>query len=388
MRYFSAAADFKKETIDKYEELNKAYKNSRVFETYGNITVGNILASGRVANQLPDITLLDLKEYIAYCKQKNINFNYTLNATHMQNKEFTKKGVLEIKNYLRSLYEVGVRSLTIALPSLIELVKSLGYDFEIKASTLCQITNANKARAYKHMGIARIVVDEAINRDFHTLKKIRHAFGENVELIVNPICHKNCIYRMFHYNQVSTDSIGDTNEVSVNYYEHRCVLQRHTAISHLLRLSWIRPEDIKYYSDIGINYFKLPGRQLLLKNGDSLRVLKCYFDEYFDGDLMDLLTLFVPVNSFKITLPNKKLDGFITPFYQQEHFCENDCPNCNYCENFAKKCIDYKEAEKVIAAADEFYCSYDQYKQMLDSITPGEVHSLKETLQEEGDFDF
>lgn len=388
MKYFSIAADFKIETIDQYDTLNNAYKDSRVAETYGNITVGNLMASGRASSQLPDISLLDLKEYIRYSRQKNINFNYTINATQMENREFLEKGVQEIKSFLKSLYDAGVRSLTIALPSLIELVQSSGFDFEIKASTLCQITNANKARAYKDMGVKRIVVDESLNRNFFTLKKIRDAFGEKVELIANPICYQDCIYRMFHYNQISTDSIGISNDVSVNFYEHRCVLQRHKAAANLLRLCWIRPEDIKYYTSIGINYFKLPGRQLLLKGGDSLRALKCYFDQYFEGDIMDLLTLFVSVNSFKISLPNKKLQGFIEPFYRQEHFCQKDCPNCNYCEEFAKKCIDYPEAERVIAAADKFYHTYDKFKQMVQSVEPEELISLKKTLQEEGDFDF
>lgn len=388
MRYFSMPADFKNETIDEYEKLNDGYKDSKIIETYGNITLGNQCESGRAGKQLPKVHISDLKNYIRYSKEKNIDFNYTINAPYMQNKEFTEKGIQEIKNFLRDLYEAGVRSLTVALPSLIELIQSTVYDFKIKASTLCLITNANKAAAYKRRGVERIVADESINRDFFTLKRIRKVFGDKIEIIINPICHKNCIYRMFHYNQIGGDSLDHSNDVSINFYEHRCVLQRHESISNFLKLCWVRPEDIKYYTNIGINYFKLQGRHLMLTGGDPIRTVKAYFDESFEGDLMDLIYMFAPMNSFKILIDNKKLDGFIKPYYEVENFCKNECTSCNYCENFARKCIDFEKAAGVIRLADEFYSSYDQFRKMIEFIKSEKFSEVVHVhLDDEGEFD-
>lgn len=367
MNYFSIPADFKKETIDEYSRLNKKYQNGKVIETYGSITIGNSMESGRAINHLPKIDLLDLKEYIEYSKRVGIEYNYTINAPHLGNKEFTEKGIKEIKSFLGGLYEAGVRSLTIALPSLVELIKLSGFDFKIKSSTLCQITNANKALAYKRMGVDRIVVDESINRDFKNLKRISEVFGDKVEVIINPICHKNCIYRMFHYNQVGGDSVGYANDVSVNFYEHKCVLQRYENISELLKLTWIRPEDLKYYRSVGVNYFKLQGRHTFDRGGDPIRTVEAYFKEDFDGNIMDLLSMFTSLNSFNVVLDNKKMDGFIEPFYKNEDFCKNDCSVCTYCSDFTKKCIDLEESNKVIALAKEFYNSYDQFKNKLQT---------------------
>lgn len=367
IKYFCMPADFKKETIDAYDQLNQSYEHSKVLETYGNIVRGNEIGSGRAANQLPYADLLDLKLFIEYSKKKNIGFNYTINATTMRNREFTREGMLEIKRFLKDLYDAGVRSLTIALPSLIELVQSTGYDFEIKASTLCQITNVNKATAYKNKGIHRIVTDESINRDVRNLRRIREDFGDHVELIINPICLKDCIYRMFHYNEITEDSLGRTNDVSVNFFEHRCVLQRFNKIGNLLRMCFVRPEDLKYYTNIGIHYFKLQGRHLVHK-GDAVKTVKAYFDENFDGDVMDLAYLFYWQNSFKIPFNNKKLDGFLDPFFTKDDFCRRDCKTCGYCEAFAKKIIDYKEAAKVIRMAEEFYSQYDKFNEMVRSV--------------------
>lgn len=399
MKYYSLPADFKKKTIDEYDKLNHRYEDSKVTETYGSITVGFIFGAGRLVRQMPKMDIHDLSEYVKYSKQKNIDFNYTLNGTHFQNMEFTENGVSEIKEFLGKIYDAGVRSLTVTLPSLIELVKSTKYDFKIKASCLCQVNNAKRALAYKKLGVDRIVVEESMTKNFHVLKAIRDVFGEHVEIIVNQICDKDCMYRLFHYNMISGDCAGTTNKVSINYYEHRCVLQQLKSIDNLLKLCWARPEDIKYYTQIGVNYFKLQGRHTFVQGGDPVRTVKAYFEESFDGNLMDLLTMFSKLTSFSVYVDNKKLDGFIKPFFEKENFCKNNCSACGYCESFARKCIDYDKAGEVVTFARNFYNDYDQYQKLLENtesnveedVTQNNVKKLsllEDKQQDYGDFDF
>ncbi|MCU0286830.1 MAG: hypothetical protein MUF15_10570, partial [Acidobacteria bacterium] len=76
IKYFCMPADFKEQTIDAYDRLNKTYKDAKVIETYGNITVGGQIGSGRAINQLPESDLLDLKSFIEYSRHKKIEFNY------------------------------------------------------------------------------------------------------------------------------------------------------------------------------------------------------------------------------------------------------------------------------------------------------------------------
>jgi collagenase-like PrtC family protease len=364
MKYFIMPADFKKETIDAYEKINRTCAHSRILETYGNVTLGMNFGSGRVLSQLPEVDLMDLQEFIRYSEQKKIGFNYTLNLSYMQNKEFTGEGISRIKEFLRLLREVGVRSLTVAMPSLLDFIRFADYDFKVKVSTICHITNANKARAYRNKGVERIVVDESVHRDFQTLKQIREAFGENVELIVNTMCHRNCIYRHFHYNETCGDSAGVANPVGVDYFEHKCMLQRYDSPAELLKLGWIRPEDLKYYTSIGYRLFKFQGRQHV-ENGNPLKALQHYIDEDYDGNLMELLDMFNTRYSFKVFLDNKKLEGFIKPYYEKENFCKNDCARCGYCEAFARKSIDYEKGLEVIHSAKTFYTEYDQYKEAI-----------------------
>ncbi|WP_257675400.1 U32 family peptidase [Clostridium felsineum] len=377
MRYFSMPADFKKETIDEYYKLNSKYNDSKVFETYGQVTIGSRVESGRPLDKLPEISIKNLEEYITYCSERDIKFNYTINAPTIQNREFTQNGIKDFLRFLDEIYCAGVRSLTIALPSLIELVKLTKYNFEIKASAICQINTVEKAKNFKKFGVNRIVLDESLNREFGTMKRIREECGEEVEIIVNSICAKNCSNRIFHYNQIAADSLADVNEISVDYYAHRCMLKRCENPSNILRLTWIRPEDIKYYEAIGVNRYKIQGRNSVLK-GDPVRTLECYMRGSYDGNLMDLIELFNNQNSFSPNIDNKKLDGFIKPFYEKKDFCKNDCGACNYCNNFAQKCMSIQQVSETNKIATEFYNEYDKYINLVKKLTNDEENNISE----------
>ena len=381
MKYYNIPADFRKETIDAYDKLNRQYPDSKVVETYGQITVGTMFESGRYFKSIPSVDLIALKEYIDYSRERNIEFNYTFNSPYMHNMEFSDDGILKIKSFLYELYKSGVRILTIAMPSLIDLVKSVDLGFSIKASTICQITNANKALSYKDKGVDRIVLDESVNRDFKTLKAIRNAFGEKVELIVNSLCHKECIYRMFHYLQTSGTYAKELGEHGQGYFTNRCSLKLFDDITQIMRLCWIRPEDIRYYEQIDIRYYKLQGREYVLF-GDPIKTLECYFKEEFDGNLMALLDMFNSKFKFKFEVDNKKLDGFIRPFIEKENFCRHDCDNCKYCVKYAQEAINIKQADKMIMLSKRFDKDIDEYTSYIKSV------KINESTTDICDFDF
>lgn len=108
IKYYNVPADFNRTTIDKYAVLNEKYEDSKVYETYGQITVGNRIGSGRAYDLLPKIDMECLKEYIKHSKEKGIGFNYTLNTTCMGNMEFTRGGLKEILRFLDELHNAGV----------------------------------------------------------------------------------------------------------------------------------------------------------------------------------------------------------------------------------------------------------------------------------------
>ncbi|NQT91219.1 MAG: U32 family peptidase, partial [Lentisphaerae bacterium] len=338
MKRFSMPADFKPGTLEGYARLHEEYEDCRVIDTYGNVTVDNRLGSGRSIDRLPRVTLPELAEYIRCSREKGIDFCYTINASSMQNRELTREGASDIKEWLGRLRDAGVQCLIVAMPSLIELIRSMDFDFKIKSSVIAQITSVNKAMAFKKMGVDRITIDECANRDFETLRRIRESFGEEAEIIVNSVCHQDCHYRMFHYNQIASDSIAVAGETSCTYYPTRCAMRIYEDPANYFKATWIRPEDLHYYREIGISYFKLQGRQAVAA-GDPVRAAECYFKEAFEGDLKDLLYLFAPPSAVRLSVDNRSLDGFLKPFFEQPGFCDRDCTRCDYCGAYARKIL-------------------------------------------------
>lgn len=357
MNYYSVPSDFKFESIKRYAALNRQYEDN-IAEVYGQLNNSeNEFGTGRPSDQLPTIEYEQFREYLHCLKDQGIGFNYTFNTTCLSNREFTKEGQNKIISFLLRLVDAGVESITVCMPSLIELIRRIKLPLHIKGSTVSGVINGEKARAYRSLGIYRIVADESVNRDFEALEQLVQVFPQNVELIVNVICDMNCIYRPFHHNQMSHDyQYGNS---SVRYYSHRCSMRRATSPENILKMNFIRPEDINCYERLGIHHFKIQGRQAALK-GDILRTVEAYMRKSFEGDLLDLLDCFLPTNSFRIKIDNKRLDGFIKPFLQSE-FCKRNCTECNYCKTFCKQRLAYEEIEAVNRLAIDFYQNTDEF---------------------------
>lgn len=349
---FSVAADFKRSTLDAYDQLNQRYSGRKVAETFGQISIGNQLGSGRPGDMLPAVTKIDFEKYVSYGLKKGIGFNYSLNMTCYGNQEFTQEGLKAIDTLIHYLYNIGVNSITVAIPFLIDYISRQKTELKIKASTLCDITNAEKALAYLEFGADSIVVHESIIRDFAALRSICERLHGQVEIIANSICHKNCMFRPFHQNQCSHSYEHD--QKSELYYSHQCVLQRSKSPAEYLKMNWIRPDDLHYYTKIGIRRFKIQGRHSAAE-GNPVKTVEYYMQESYEGDLLKLVDHFSNKNTFVLSIDNKKLDGFLDPFVHTPHFCTNSCHTCHYCDTWAKKCINQKEAALFQQLAKEFY---------------------------------
>lgn len=367
MMYFSIPADYIFETIDKLANLNSLFQNKvKVIETYGQATENVILNSGRVTETLPKATMQTLEKYVRYSLDRDIGFNYTINPACFGNYEFSEAGIHSLLAFLKSLKNIGIDSLTVTSPSLFELIQHSGISFKLKASAICEIMSPDKAMFYKKIGADRIVIDPDITRNFKRLKSICDSVGDSVEIIVNNVCYKNCPYKMFHYNHEAHCNNDNNKQTIKNYYINRCSMQKAGNYINPIRLNWIRPEDINCYHDIGINYFKIQGRQNIV-SGDVIKVLHSYFCGSFDGNLYDLITLFSPYNAFQPYIDNKSLDGFINKFLKEP--CNDMCEQCGYCESYAGKSMDIKKAKELNYQSLQFFNEYDTYTNLIEAET-------------------
>lgn len=328
-------SDFKNETIDEYHEINNKYEHSKIVETFGQLAPDTVFGSCRSPGGLPEVDRHKLEDYVRYSDEKGIEFNYVINATCMSNEELTKQGYKKSKDFFEMLEGIGVGWVTISLPSLMEIAKYAAPGLKIKASTVCQINSPHKAGFYEELGIRRIVLDEDIYREFNTLKAIRKVYSGELEIIVNSFCLNDCPYKMFHYNSFShSHAVRD----ECSYFNSRC-RNIHIGAENYMKLNWIRPEDLHYYHDTGINYFKIQGRTNVY-SGEPAKAVTHYIEERYDGNLISLLELFSsdrPLTIADCQIDNSRLDGFLEKFAKDPLFCTKLCEECGYCRGFAEK---------------------------------------------------
>lgn len=364
MMTFSIPSDFKEETINRLYELNEEKsEKAKVLETYGQATEIGIPNSGRVTEVLPKVNLRNLEHYVKYAKDKGIEFNYTLNPACFGNYEFSLKGMEQLLHFLRTLYNMGINALTVTSPAIFEMVRGSGLNFNLKASAICEITSPDKSLFYKRLGANRIVLDPDITRNFEAIKNIQSVVNEATEIIINNVCYKHCAYKMFHYNHEAHCHSRHEGQNIKDYFTNRCSIQKAGRIVNLIRLNWIRPEDLHYYYNIGIRHFKIQGRQNVV-TGDVIKTLRYYMEENFEGNLFDLITLFSPYNAFQPYIDNKSLDGYIHRFLKEP--CNDLCDKCGYCESFAEKSIKKSEALNKNKNATTFFTEFDSYTKEIN----------------------
>lgn len=368
MKYYSIPADFVSDSVASLAQLNRQYENAKIDETYGQIVADHGFGSGRSSYSLPQVKWEQLESYAETLFKNQIQFNYTLNASCMGNGEFAHDTLNALYIFVKRLVSIGITRMTVSLPPVIEMITSSFPQVQVKVSTVSRIDNVEKAMAYKRMGASRIVLDENLTRDFHMIQRICEEFDGPVEMICNALCIKNCIYENFHHNQSSHDISPDANHASNNYYSYRCISENCRTPSDLLRKNFIRPEDIKLYESVGVHRFKIQGRHALTTGGDMLKTVKVYLDETYDGNLLDILDCFQSADSFKVNLENRRLDGFIEPFYKGKQKCQDDCTQCGYCSGYMEKHFDTKQFEEPFSLASLYFRQIDSFKHLVNEI--------------------
>ena len=359
----SLATNFDDKLID---EIIK--NNYPVYEVYGKLK-HDYIGGGRPDNHLKDIEIDSFEKHVKKVRDAGIRFNYLLNGSCLGNMEQDEKWQKEFKNFLNYLKQVGVNALTISNPFILMLVKKyFPNDFYTRISTFECVDSYKKAKYWEELGADYLCVDFcSINRDFKTLKymvdNLEHA---KVELLVTNSCLKNCPMIYTHTSGLSHASNKSKNKSYEDWGLFFCQNYELKHLEEYIKSPWIRPEDIKYYEQIGIEHFKITERgfptEWLLKR------LKAYVDRKWDGNLLDLIQghgVVENINNEKketktrteiyneikrvrglgqprefdrhIFIDNSKLENFIKFFVEGK--CTGNCNKCKYCESFAKKAI-------------------------------------------------
>jgi len=351
-------------------QLEKQGIYNKISELFGSLN-SSIVGSGRASFALPEVSMEQARLHIRKAHSLGIKFNYLLNASCMGNREFTDDGREKILALLDWLNECEVDMVTISLPYFVDIVKRYFPKIGVSISVTNRIDSVASVKIWEAMGVDRIVLDPMKNRDFELLRAIRNATDCQLEVLMNSICVYGCPFLNYHYNIFAHGSQEDDckdaiqHRLATSYLVLKCEQIKLSDFSEIIKSPFIRPEDIKVYRELGIQFFKVKGRAT--RTSAILETAKAYSEESYEGNLLDIVPL-IPssrgddariIADPPIYVDNKKLDGFLD--YFQSSKCRTHCNKCSYCRGIAKKTvrvIDQKRLDEFInPLAKEYDCA-------------------------------
>ena len=366
-------------------------------------------SGGRPTSSLTAVNPEQVEEYIRLLHTRGISFSYTLNATCLGNMEWDIDFNKKLFNHLQWLTSIGVDTVIVAIPHLVELIKSYFPGFRIKVSTLARVSTVPRAKLYEKMGADALAIDFHINRDFKTLRAIRDAVNCDLEILLNNSCLYDCPWHIYHANSNShsNESNNPGNALNVDSHIIRCGIEKYSDLSQIIKSRWIRPEDIAQYEEMGYEFFKISGRTM--STPWIINTLKSYSARKHDGNLLEIIEIatdakaenlnpssvlaqlakigpelatdkdavitklkngntglyekLIDMESFRtllktprpqIVVNNALLEGFIEFFKSKD--CRWECAYCHYCEDKTREVItaDMDEITEYIFAITNF----------------------------------
>ncbi len=260
-----------------------------------------------------------LKEYVDYCHQKNIKFNYLLNALCLGGKEFEKDFHIEVIQLLDRIVEGNVDGVTVASPYLCEIIHEQYPSLYVSISVYNKVDSMRQIKYWHDIGADEITLDQRVNRNFGKLEKLflyAKDLNINLRLIANNSCLHDC---PFHGNHAVSHCHGSKSDeddriLHFDYQILNCNLIKIKDPSKIMSSGWIRPEDIKYYEELcdKVGYkglsIKLTERG---RNTEWLsRVAKAYSERKYDGNLLDIINYVGKSNTYG-KLNDKGIDNAI-----------------------------------------------------------------------------
>lgn len=326
-------------------QLKKQSLHKQVYELYGALHT-SVVGSGRPSHRLPQVSREGAQHHIQKCHSIGIKFDYLLNASCLGNQEFDSDGQKKILALLSWLQKCEVDSVTVSIPYLVEAIKRYFPHMYVNVSTIAHVNSVPKARFWEAMGADRITLDFMMNRDFEFLKNVRSAVKCGLEVIANDLCLYGCPLRYYHYNIVAHTSqeagagSQKRSQLASSYPALKCGLIKLTDPTEIIKSRWIRPEDVKLYRDLGIDFIKVVERTRPIDF--LLMCAKAYSEGSYEGNLLDIVPLLVSrlengafARNLPIYVDNKSLKGFLNYFLSNN--CRGNCHECDYCEGFARR---------------------------------------------------
>jgi collagenase-like PrtC family protease len=246
-----------------------------------------LTGGGRPPLILPPVDRERFRTHLDVVHRHSRRFFATLNSNDLGLKEYGSGYVDRFLREVGDLIDLGVDGFVVALPALIEAIRTEWPDVPISVSTFARIRTVTQAEYFLKLGARTIILEEA-NRDFRLIRGLVR-IGAEVEVLVNQSCLPSCPYRGHHLN---TSSLASQPEATCPVFEYpilECGLEYVEDPAKLISGIFVRPEDLAVFEEVGVTRFKVSGRN---RSTDWLvRSATAYAQRTYPGNLADILSL-------------------------------------------------------------------------------------------------
>ncbi len=240
--------------LDFWQEVNRRF-GLQVKEVYSPVP-GRLFASGRPPQ--PERFLSDFLRDVPLPKGVLVNPIVLPRPV-----EVVAPQVLTALRRLEGDY--GVRSVTVANPTLARRIKEALPGWKVTASVLMGLVTPAQVWLVGD-GVDAITADNRLVRDLSGLRQLRQAYSGEIRLIVNEACLPGCPFRTQHFYEMG---YGD------EFPQSLCqgLLEQHPWLR--LTGAWVLPRHLHFYDGL-YDGLKLAGRVTLRDPERYLRVLEAY----------------------------------------------------------------------------------------------------------------
>lgn len=299
----------------------------QIHEVYG---AEGAFATGRYTHHVDAKSLSNL---ICRLKELGIGFNYLLNSISIRS--YISRQT-ELFDHLKRLRDVGLTTITAAHPHMVGRLRDMG--FMVSTSLVQNIKTIEDKDWAELFGYTRIICSDDLNRRTASLKRFLSVTHVPVEIVANNMCLPSCPLRHSHYELEACGNECGWDE-QLKSCKRDVVLCRkfwRDDPAIFLKSSWVRPEDVQRYLDIGVQFIKIAGRDRASES------LKQTFDYYLTGECHGQVFDYLlpgkdPVSKYGVpNFNNRQLDSYFEHILSNDNGCPADCNKCNYCETYLK----------------------------------------------------
>ena len=331
-----------------------------------------VIGTGKPGHNMVNPAMEHIAHHIDEIHRLGRTITVQIDAPHMEATEFEPETHQELLNFFGWLQELKVDYVELAITYLMELVREQFPGLKVKVGFNNRVSTVDHALFLQDMGVAQVGVEQMCNRNFPLLEAFANDVDVPIQLLLTSDCVRGCpnysgLYHMCTTCNMTSNRLGPSPwyKFSATYcLAYRDAIKlRHPV--ELLKGNFIRPEDIHYYEEAGIEDFRLDVAAFTTE--DILAKVGYYVNRRYDGNLLHLVNMLSIGHKFQvakdgprkgpplpdwtdpaikeffkfreipdladriIAIDNRKLDGFL------DHFAKDPCPPaCGPCDNCGK----------------------------------------------------